>query len=293
MQAPELAPEFPADIASDLSLALLTALAAAAESGTEQPLLETLRNHSEQLTTTSAVRALLALRDAVCSALRAQAKTRTPAAHERCERVTALCESALLAHLQRSEDLWLREHTRLRQFRENDATRRLLTAETDPLTHVHNARYFHTRLEEEVERAMRYNETMSLLICDVDHFRRLNEARSVRAGDEALRTVAASLNRLTRRVDLVARISWDEFAVILPAIGLHGAYSTAEKIRNGVERVNFPTGHPLHGWPLSLSIGMANYHLDAATPESLLGVARECLRQAKVAGRNRVTASST
>jgi len=286
----EISQTLPKDVASDLSAALVTALADSVETESMQPLLEALRAHMEHTTITALARALLATRDAVCAALLAQ--KRTKAARERCARVTALCESTLLAHLQRSEELWLREHQRLQQFREIDATRRLLTAEADPLTHVHNARYFHTRLEEEVERATRYNGTLSLLICDIDHFRQLNEERSGPAGDEALRAVAATLNRVTRRTDLVARISWDEFAVILPEVGIHGAYSTAEKIRLGVERVTFPTGHPLHDWRLALSIGVASCPLDAATPESLLGVARECLRQAKVGGRNRVTATS-
>ena len=288
--SPELVQTLSKDVAIDLAAALLSAVADAVERDSDQPLLEAQRAGMENSTVAVMARALLVTRDAVCAAL--LAGTRTKAMRQRCARVTALCESALLANLQRSEELWLREHERLRQFREIDATRRLLTAETDPLTYVHNARYFHLRLEEEVERAMRYDGTLSLLICDIDHFIPLNEERSGRAGDEALRMVAVELHRLMRRTDLVARISWDEFAVILPEIGIHGAYSAAEKIRQGVQQATFPSGHPLHGWPLSVSIGVANYHLDAATPESLLGVARECLRQAKVAGRNRVTASS-
>ncbi len=268
--------------------AMLTALAAALSGNTPQPLIDSLPR-DEQLT--AAARHVLALRDAVQATLTAEAKSRTAAQLQRVALVANVCEHAVISQVEKAETAWRQERSRLKQFKLVDSTRRILTTDIDLLTHVHNHRHFRARFEEEVERAARYGETLSLLICDIDHFLAMQDRHGVDAAEEALRNVGAAMIALTRRVDCVARMDWDEFAVILPEIGIHGAYATAEKIRHGVERLLFPLGHPLHDWHITLSVGISNFHLDAASTESLLRHARACLGAAKLGGRNRSMAS--
>lgn len=268
--------------------ALLEAVVAALTADSPQPLIAALmaRKHSW----TPALRTLLSLRTGIQTALET-VRPRPRGSAARRERVGTLCETAILAFLEKMEAQASVERARLKRFQLVDSTRRVLTSEIDPLTNVYNHRHFRVRLDEEVERAMRYGETLSLLLCDGDHFVRLERQHGVAATEEALRNLAGAMTALTRRVDLVARLEWDQFGILLPEIGIHGAYATAEKIRHGVERLRFPLGHPLHDWQLSVSVGISNYHHDAASVETLLDHARHCLQHAKLAGRNRTVAA--
>ena len=105
---------------------------------------------------------------------------------------------------------------------------------TDGLTQVHNHRYFQERLREEFRRSQRYDESLSLILVDLDHFKNINDAHGHGTGDRVLREVAASLQHSVRETDLVARYGGEEFAVLLPCTHLPGALTVAERVRRGV-----------------------------------------------------------
>jgi diguanylate cyclase (GGDEF)-like protein len=158
-------------------------------------------------------------------------------------------------------------------------------AVTDGLTGCYNHRYFQERLALEVERSLRSNLPLSLLMIDVDHFKRYNDQHGHLAGDVALRRVAELL-RADRRVnDVVARYGGEEFAVLLPDTPKGAAERVAESMRQAVfdevldQRV---------GRKVTISIGVAASPDDAAEGGALVHAADTALYVAKHAGRNRV-----
>ena len=106
---------------------------------------------------------------------------------------------------------------------------------TDELTGLHNRRFFESELLREVERSRRFGRCIALAIADVDHFKDYNDTYGHRAGDEALRRVAACLLSAARRVDAVTRYGGEEFAVILAETDVDGARAVAERMRRAVE----------------------------------------------------------
>lgn len=164
---------------------------------------------------------------------------------------------------------------------------------TDGLTGLYNHRYLHERLGEEVARAAKEGTELSLLFLDLDHFKQYNDRHGHRAGDRALRTVARTLERCVRRIDLVGRYGGEEFVVVLPESGTQAALETAERIRRAVEEAEGPEGaqepqKPWGGPGLTVSIGVATFPADAAGKEELLDRADWSMYRAKDAGRNRV-----
>jgi diguanylate cyclase (GGDEF)-like protein len=149
----------------------------------------------------------------------------------------------------------------------------------DALTGLSNRRAFDERLAEEVARAARYREPMSLLVADVDGLKGINDRGGHRAGDFALRQVADALRAGARQTDLVARVGGDEFAVVAPRTDEAAAASLAERIRSLVTR-----GEP----GLTVSIGIATMSGDQPPIGFLRQLADTALYAAKRAGRNRV-----
>lgn len=150
-------------------------------------------------------------------------------------------------------------------------------AVTDGLTGLANHRFLMERLGEECARARRLGSGLSLLMADVDHFKRYNDTHGHQAGDEALVSVAALLRRQIRRTDFVGRFGGEEFVVLLPETPVPEAQGIAEELRRRCER----------SLPVTLSIGVAEGH----DPETLLAAADGALYGAKAAGRNRVGAA--
>ncbi|MBS8241057.1 GGDEF domain-containing protein [Marinobacter lipolyticus] len=159
---------------------------------------------------------------------------------------------------------------------------------TDGLTGVYNRRYFDKRLAEEASRCSRQG-PLSLLMIDVDHFKRLNDSLGHQAGDACLQRIARALESAVRRdTDAVARYGGEEFALILPATDSRGATVVAESIRLAVCRsLNFHwRGRPV---PVSVSVGVTTASGGRrVVPENLVALADEALYQAKSAGRNTV-----
>jgi len=161
---------------------------------------------------------------------------------------------------------------------------------TDPLTGLLNRRYFQERLEEEIARSLRHERALSLLMLDVDGFKRFNDTFGHLAGDHALRLVGESLVRAVRHMDIVARIGGDEFIVILPETDETLAAQIAERIRREVAMVRPPApgSDPLANAPVTISIGIASYQINSDDREGLLERADQALYKAKAGGRNRV-----
>lgn len=148
---------------------------------------------------------------------------------------------------------------------------------TDPLTGVANRRALDDTLNSLVALRNRYGVRFSMILVDLDHFKRINDERGHLAGDQALREVAQLLDHEVRETDVVARFGGEEFAILLPQTELAGAGVLAERLRLGVARQ----------LGLSISAG-ATISLDGDTPDRVLARADAALYAAKEAGRDRV-----
>jgi diguanylate cyclase (GGDEF)-like protein len=158
-------------------------------------------------------------------------------------------------------------------------------ASTDGLTGCLNHRELQGHLDQEVERATRYNKEFSFLMIDVDHFKYVNDVHGHPVGDIMLRNLVGVIQGLIRPADLLARYGGEEFSVILPETNRDGAKMVAERIRRTITETPFstPEGQTVH---LSVSIGIASFPLDANTRSSLINAADQALFTAKGSGRN-------
>lgn len=162
---------------------------------------------------------------------------------------------------------------------------------TDGLTGLFNHRYFQESLFKEIERAERYNEKLSLLLIDIDHFKKINDTYGHPVGDKVLKEVAKILFSTIRTVDIAARYGGEEFAVILTNTGGKGALDTAERIRGIIEQHKFNIGNA--SLKVTASIGAALFPEDGGLPEDggrqrlLISKADGALYLAKQDGRNR------
>ena len=160
---------------------------------------------------------------------------------------------------------------------------------TDSLTDLYNRRFFHDRLTEELERARRHSQSLSLIMLDIDNFKTYNDTHGYRAGDEALRITSASLKNSVRNIDMVARFGGEEFAVILPMTEAKAANDIAERIRGSVSSRFFPDHSLKLEEKLTVSLGIACFPRDCDSVLELIGNADKALYLAKVAGKNRVS----
>ncbi|MGQ5525532.1 GGDEF domain-containing protein [Chitinimonas sp. PSY-7] len=157
---------------------------------------------------------------------------------------------------------------------------------TDPLTGLANRRHFEDFTQKEYLRIQRSGGTLSVIMVDIDHFKRVNDRYGHAIGDEVLRHVADLLSKGTREVDLAARFGGEEFVLLLPGTNVDGAMICAENLRISVQETQvsaFPER-------LSASFGVAQYQV-GDTIDSLLKRADEALYVAKNGGRNRVEAA--
>jgi diguanylate cyclase (GGDEF)-like protein len=158
-------------------------------------------------------------------------------------------------------------------------------ARTDPLTGANNRRAFDFRLAEEFSRAQRTNESLSILMLDVDYFKAYNDSFGHPAGDEALCKIARLLKREMRLYDFLARYGGEEFAMILPNTILQGALVMGERFRRTIE---------LSSWShrsVTITIGVATLDPGIVTAGELVQAADRALYRAKQEGRNRVCSS--
>ena len=161
----------------------------------------------------------------------------------------------------------------------------------DDLTGLGNRRLLRIRLEDELHRAERFGQDVSILAIDIDYFKALNDRHGHPTGDASLRKLAGLMTRNLRRIDTIARIGGEEFVVLLPRTNLEEAQGVAEKLRSMVARTEFPGGEGQPGGTLTVSVGAAVLRPEE-TGADLLARADTALYQAKDQGRNCVVAAS-
>jgi diguanylate cyclase (GGDEF)-like protein len=159
---------------------------------------------------------------------------------------------------------------------------------TDGLTQIHNRRYFQDRLREEFRRAQRYDDALSLILIDLDHFKRLNDTYGHPVGDIVLCDVAGALQRSVRETDLLARYGGEEFAILLPRTPLAGALTVAERVWREVSALQ--TGGSQQSLRVTASVGVSSFPHHAVTnPDQLVRTADQALYRSKSEGRNRIS----
>jgi len=158
---------------------------------------------------------------------------------------------------------------------------------TDGLTGLYILRYFKQRLKEELYRAERTHGQLSLMILDIDHFKRFNDTYGHPAGDTILATIAERVLANARKIDLTARYGGDEFFILLPDTSPEDALSLADRLHQAVagEPIALPDGKLIR---LTVSIGIATYPTHAASIDELIKRADEALYWIKSHGRNRI-----
>src|SRR4051794_12829746 len=156
-------------------------------------------------------------------------------------------------------------------------------ARTDALTGLLNRRGFQELMEVETERALRSSRPLAILVGDLDHFKHLNDRYGHAAGDEALRRFAEIASAASRRIDAVARIGGEEFALLLPETEQHAAYLLAERLRRAVKE----PGAARDGELPTVSFGVASFPSHAADAAALMHAADQALYAAKAMGRDR------
>lgn len=163
----------------------------------------------------------------------------------------------------------------------------------DGLTNVANRRCFDLTLEQEWNRAVRTQHSLSLLLIDIDHFKNLNDRYGHRYGDRCLVEISAALQSvMPRSGDLLARYGGEEFAVILPATNVDGAQLLADKMQMAVRSLNIQNETSIGNFT-TVSIGIAAYQFpQAGSPAALVEASDRALYMAKQKGRNRIELSS-
>ncbi len=163
-----------------------------------------------------------------------------------------------------------------------------LLALTDGLTGVFNRRYMEVRLDEEIHRSQRYGKRFSLILVDVDHFKRVNDTWGHATGDMVLQEVSRRLVENLRETEMVFRYGGEEFLVILPETTLQQAMVVAQRLCDAVRKHPFPTLGGTSVFRVTLSAGVAEYPAHGSDKMTLLAAADQALYLAKQRGRNRV-----
>jgi diguanylate cyclase (GGDEF)-like protein len=165
-----------------------------------------------------------------------------------------------------------------------------LTADTDMLTGIPNRRHFETVIQNEWNRALRYDKPLSLIMVDVDYFKRYNDHYGHAAGDDCLKAIADSfVNTLRRSSDMIARLGGEEFVCLLPEVPKEQAINMAEQILISIRDLGIAHADSAVADHVTISLGLATLNLDHHTTwQNLLKHADQALYQAKNEGRNRL-----
>lgn len=159
-------------------------------------------------------------------------------------------------------------------------------ATTDALTGAFNRRYLIERGDDEIGRAGRYNRPLSMLMLDIDHFKKLNDTYGHTTGDRMLQALVDRCMEVLRSVDIFGRVGGEEFAAILPETDREGAQLAAERLRTAVENLTVETRHG--ALQMTISLGTALWTADDHSIADTLNRADQALYTAKRQGRNRV-----
>jgi diguanylate cyclase (GGDEF)-like protein len=165
-------------------------------------------------------------------------------------------------------------------------TRMEQLAITDGMTGLFNHRHFQESLEREIERADRAKQPLTLLLLDIDHFKKINDTFGHPAGDFILKSMAGLIKDTARKIDILARYGGEEFAALLPGIDLKNARKTADRWRKKIQSTTFR--REKQSFSITVSIGFALFPNDAGNKKDLIEKADRALYLAKETGRNQV-----
>ncbi|MDK2980183.1 MAG: hypothetical protein PWQ55_530 [Chloroflexota bacterium] len=158
----------------------------------------------------------------------------------------------------------------------------------DTLTGIYNRRYFYEYAENEISRSQRYGNPMSLIMLDIDHFKRVNDQFGHLIGDQTLRMIVETCQGILRKSDVMCRFGGEEFLVLLPETGQQDAVTAAERICQTIAGQSMPTNSELGPVVVTVSIGVTQLETKEQTLQDLIDQADRALYQAKETGRNRV-----
>jgi diguanylate cyclase (GGDEF)-like protein len=162
----------------------------------------------------------------------------------------------------------------------------------DPLTGLFNRRYFEELLKAELNRSRRYKHPLSIIIYDLDHFKRVNDSHGHIAGDQVLKTISAEVSRVIRSTDLVARYGGEEFIILLPETCLKGALILAERVRLRIAALKIAVGKDYLRLTVSAGVASKGPGSQPCPGSALIDAADKALYQSKNNGRNKISAAN-
>ncbi len=188
-----------------------------------------------------------------------------------------------------NEELLIRAKSmlKIRDLRE----KLLQVSTTDELTGLHNRKYLHERLEQEISRAKRYGTKLSCLLFDLDFFKVVNDIYGYDWGDVLLRSIADKLKQLIRKEDILTRYGDEEFLLILPNTSEENAFLFAERFRRDIEKMEFIPAGEEERHPITISGGISTYPCLEDTEEdvnTIIRYAEHALYNAKKRGKNKI-----
>lgn len=195
-------------------------------------------------------------------------------------------DDELVARIERS----LAHRRRIDELLEESSQLQKLSV-TDGLTGVNNHRFFQERLAEEFRRAQRYDDSLALILIDLDNFKLVNDRYGHQTGDEVLRAAAAVLRKCVRETDICARYGGEEFAVVLPKTRLAGALTVAERIWRDLGALRLGSSPMVR---ITASLGISGFpNRSVLSADQLVRTADEALYRAKREGRNKICVHQT
>ena len=156
-------------------------------------------------------------------------------------------------------------------------------AVTDPLTGIFNRRKLHEVLRYEISRKYRYKSDLSIVMCDIDYFKKINDEFGHHAGDNVIKLITKVINQNIRKPDVFARWGGEEFVILMPNTGINSACMVANKLQAAISSTEFPdVGR------VTASFGVALFDSEADTADTFINRSDKALYKAKEGGRNDV-----